>query len=468
MEESSFNMKETAEWWTESHKLFIGDSQVSAATNYWVQVGLLAVDPQRFHYFIGDTTNSSALVPSRALLSVAGMTVTNTASDSSTTNYGVAEAVAVRPAVVLTFASNIADGTSLGTNGIILNRCFTTNDTSQQQMPWANCPSANAGSPWWHGTHLKQAGVFWNVSNSVRNFAQNIRRHGTSSSNTGTVQQVDLGAADNLLKRTQWTDALADAANYQPSSNGKLNDHDVRYELLAATGGSVDETSKAIYPVAVITARCDVSGNIPTNPDGVSYNAFDAIGRSGASVGDLLTLLPQDALRQYLAATVLGTRPKLLVCLAATQNSEAAYISNGVTTKAYRDDLAALVARIRAAFFAAFPQGQIRICLIQHWEHSSAAGQATDALSESQLTHIMSVAREFGCSVFSFYRAYNGRQPHSGLHPQNIAEGVMHAYAFLDVVYGLRNSNLRRERTRPRYSPYEGEGRKFGEYAPIS
>lgn len=349
------------------------------------------------------------------------------------------------PTRINRFTADLAASTVIAANGMVLTRQLTpaTHTNSSRGAPWPTFP-ANSSQPWFHGTHMKAKMVVWKDAATLDKFALYMLRQGTSASNNNaaTRVQVDVSAAATGPIETGWTDVLADAGTYDVSATGIANDHECSIRMYSSSA-TYNETGKALIPLAGIFARCDSGGVIPWNSDN-SGCGFDSIGRAGAYVSDWLNYCTQAHWQAYFTATVLvpDATTKIRIMLGHNCNPSGSDVGDGdgsqveqssnLTTSYWKKRYKALIARLQAAYAAAFPSGKLCFELIVPWASVQTSAMSNATLAADINRVIKEIAAETGASWFSFYDYWNGVAPFYNLHAWQPANGHMLAAALRD------------------------------------
>ena len=314
---------------------------------------------------------------------------------------------------------------------------------SSRQAAWPTFP-ANSSQPWFHGTYMKAKLVLWKDSATLDKFGIYLLRQGTSAnnSNLATRVQVDVSAASTGPVASAWTDTLVDAANYDNGASGILNDHECSIRMYSSTA-AYSEAGKTLIPLSSIYARCNSGGTIPWNSDN-SGAGYDAIGRAGAYVSDWLNFCTQAHWQAYFTATVLvpNAVTKVRIMLGHNMSPSGIDVSDGdgsqveqsgnLTTSYWKKRYKTLIARIQAAYVAAFPTGQLFIELIVPWVSVQTSATSTATLAADINNVVKAIANETGCSWFSFYDYWGGVAPFWTLHAWTPANGQILAAALRD------------------------------------
>lgn len=400
------------------------------------QTGTVDINGSRVVTVISATTFS---VPVNCLAGGGTFSATGAATFSVSSN-------SLGPVRMNRFTADIAANTINNANFIMMPRQIAetpAHTSGQRTSAWPTFAS-NSSQPWFHGTYMKGKVVLWKDSATLDKFAIYLRRDGmtTNNDNNGTKTQVDVSAATTGPIASGWTDVLADLGTYDSSTNGIANDHDVNIKMVSSSA-VYDETGKTLIPLAAIFARCNVSGVIPWNSDN-SGCGYDAIGRSGCFVSDWLNYATQAQWQAYFTATVLvpNAVTKVRIMLGHNVNSSTSDVgdgdgaqaeqADGVTTSYWKKRYKAFVARLQAAYLAAFPTGRILFELIVPWR-SGQNSFTQAALGAADLNRVIKeIAEETGSSWFSFYDYWNGVAPFYQLHAWTPANGQMLAAALRD------------------------------------
>lgn len=435
------------------HFLWIGDSQSYQARNFTLAateipkrlpvrwnyvIGALATAPQTGTYCqsggVGDTLVGTT--------TGYGATVTDVNSGASTPTLGA-------PTTKVAFSGNSVstDWTWTAPNnqgGWLLQReCAGSITKANQYMPWPLLP-ANSYNPWYHGQHHKCAMVIQGQTpgSGVLSLGIGIRRVGASV--TGSASWNDVAINDlAAIVRTDWTAAVADAGTYQATiGNGLLNDHNIQLGARSASG--YDETGKSIIFMRGIWARCDSGGTIGwNNTDGLNSGAgYDSFGRSGSAITDWESnYWSQTQWQEYFAATVMV--PNQVTVMAIMLGHNCIQTSGGVVTAAFTASWLAVIAKIRAAYEAAFPKAlyptrKLHLMIVTPWYNDSesnfmqangvAGGRSMQAAYESIC------AQTEDCSWFSFFNYFDEAEPFDTLHADNEISGNILGDAFFDAL----------------------------------
>ena len=343
------------------------------------------------------------------------------------------------------FTADIAADTLNTASGLVLVRQLSpaSHANSSRQCPWPTFP-ANSSQPWFHGTHMKAKVVLWKDATTLDKFGMYLLRQGTSANNSNSASrvQVDVSAASTGPIASGWTATLADAGTYDTGASGILNDHECSIRMYSSSA-VYTETGKTLIPLAGIFARCDSGGTIPWNSDN-SGCGFASMGRAGANVSDWLGYCTQAHWQAYFTATVQvpDACTKIRIMLGHNINAAASdpgfgdgsqvEQSGNLTTSFWKARYKGLIARLQAAYAAAFPSGKLCFELIVPWVsvQSSAMSNATLAADVNRV--VKEIAAETGSSWFSFYDYWNGVAPFWALHAWQPANGHMLAAALRD------------------------------------
>jgi hypothetical protein len=412
-----------------NHGLVTGDTVTIAN-----QSGTVSINGSRVVTVISATTFS---VPVNCL---AGGGTSGTVS-LTITSYGMGAARINR------YVSDIAAGTSIATNGMVLTRQLSpaSHANSSRGAPWPTFP-ANSSQPWFHGSHTKGKMVVWKDSATLDKFALYMLKQGTSSSDSGFASRVqaDVSAGSTGPNATGWTAALADDGDYDTGTAGILNDHECAIRLYSSSA-VYDETGKTLIPLSGIFARCDSGGTIPWNSDN-SGCGFDSVGRAGGGVSTWLVQMTQAHWQAYFTATVQvpDACTKIRIMLGHNLDQSGIDVGDGdgsqveqsgtpaLTTSYWKKRYKALIERLRAAYVAAFPSGKVCFELIIPWR-SVQTSSMTDATTAADVNRVIKeIAEETGSSWFSFYDYWNGVAPFWALHAWQPANGTKLADALRD------------------------------------
>lgn len=346
------------------------------------------------------------------------------------------------------FTADIAANTINTANFIMMPRQIAStpaHTNGQRTSAWPTFVS-NSSQPWFHGTYMKGKVVLWKDSSTLDKFAIYLRRagHTTNNDNLATKTQVDVSAATTGPIASGWTDVLTDLTTYDSSTNGIVNDHEVAIRMYSSSA-VYDETGKTIIPLGAIFARCNSGGAIPWNADN-SGCGYDAIGRSGCYVSDWLNYATQAQWQAYFTATVLvpDYRTKIRIMLGHNVNPSGSDVgdgdgsqveqsgSPGIPTSYWKKRYKAFIARLQAAYAAAFPTGALSIELIVPWKSGQNSFMADSTSAAALNTVVKEIAAETGASWFSFYDYFNGSPPFYNLHAWTPYNGQMLAMALRD------------------------------------
>lgn len=351
------------------------------------------------------------------------------------------------PARVNRFTADLAVDTINTANGMVLTRQLSpaSHVNSSRGAPWPTFP-ANSSQPWFHGTHMKAKMVVWKDSATLDKFAIYMLRQGTSANNSNAASrtQVDVSAATTGPVASGWTAALTDAGTYDTGASGILNDHECAIRIYSSSA-VYNETGKALIPLSGIFARCDSGGTIPWNADN-SGCGFDSIGRAGAYVSDWLNFCTQAQWQAYFTATVQvpDACTKIRIMLGHNCNPSGSDVGDGdgsqveqssnLTTSFWKKRYKALIARLQAAYLAAFPTGKLCFELIVPWASVQTSAMSNATLAADINRVIKEIAAETGSSWFSFYDYWGGVAPFWALHAWQPANGHMLAAALRDAM----------------------------------
>lgn len=346
------------------------------------------------------------------------------------------------------FTADLAVDTLNTASGLVLVRQLSpaSHANSSRQAPWPTLP-ANSSQPWFHGSHVKGKVVVWKDSSTLDKFAIYMLRQGTSANNgnSGSRVQVDVSAASTGPIASDWTAALTDATTYDSGASGILNDHECSIRLYSSSV-VYDETGKSFIPISAIFARCNSGGTIPWNSDN-SGCGFSAMGRAGANVSNWLNYCTQAHWQAYFTATVQvpNAVTKIRIMLGHNLDSVGIDVGDGdgalpeqtgtpaTTTAAWKKRYKALIARLRAAYVAAFPSGRVVFELIVPWRSGQTSAMLDSTTAADVNRVIKEIAAETGSAWFSFYDYWNGVAPFWALHAWQPANGHM-------LAASLRNS----------------------------
>lgn len=436
------------------HFLFIGDSQSYQARNFTLAAtqipSRLAV---RWNYVI----SSLATAPQTGTYSQTGGVSETVAA--TTTGYGAiagnVNSGAGTPALgapttrmVFTLNSTATDWTWTAPNnqgGWLLQReCAASATKANQYMPWPLLAN-NSYNPWFHGAHHKCAIVVQGqtAGSGVISVGIGTRRVGGSA--TGASSYADVAITDiATIMRTDFTPAVADAGNYQTATaNGLLNDHYIQLGARSASG--YDETGKSIIFMRGVWARCDSGGTITwNNTDGLNSGAgYDSFGRSGSAITDWETnYWTQAQWAEYFSATV--QVPNQVTVMAIMLGHNCVQISGNVVTAAFTASWVAFIAKLRAAYEAAwpvalYPSSKLHLMIITPWfsdvESNFMSVTGVTGGRSMQAVYESLANSTTDCSWFSFFNYFNESNPFDTLHADNEVSGNMLGEAFFDALH---------------------------------
>jgi hypothetical protein len=343
------------------------------------------------------------------------------------------------------FAADLAVDTLNVASGLIIGRQLSpaSHANSSRGAPWPTFPS-NSSQPWFHGSHVKGKVVVWKDSATLDLFALYMLRQGTSAATSTPASrvQMDVSAAATGPIASGWSNAEADAGTYDNGATGILNDHECSLRMYSSSS-VYNETAKTFIPLAAIFARCNSGGVIPWNSDN-SGCGFASMGRAGANVSDWLGYCTQAHWQAYFTATVQvpDAVTKIRIMLGHNINAAASdpgfgdgsqvEQSGNVTTSFWKARYKGLIARLQAAYLAAFPSGRVLFELIVPWASVQSSAMSNATLAANVNTVIKEIAAETGSSWFSFYDYWNGTAPFWALHAWQPANGHMLAAALRD------------------------------------
>jgi hypothetical protein len=447
------------------HLLFIGDSQsIGQFPRQWTMWPRYC--PVRYHYVVLDPRNTSAQVMSNNLgfggtNTDAGNLRTDTAYGALTTGpNGI-----MRPARCSSLTSNTADGSVLG-SGMQLNRKSQSGaDVSVAAnlgYPWPDLAEnavSGVARPWYHNTHIKCKGLFYNCVSPLTSFDHSFNRAGKSATDVVTANAATPLVGTTIFETT-WTNTRADDNDYDTAtSTGIFNDHDIQYRLYARAG--VNETGLNLVPVGCIVARCDSGGTIPWNADGTGAS-YDHFGISGSRVSDWLNnYATQDHWQEYFTRTVLNPAGVTVMGIMLGHNVESGVDTTGdVCNDVWREGYEDFVNMLEAAYAAAFPTGSFTPLIIVPWRSGESSAFQSVALARSIQAQVERMCNENGWPMFSFFEYFNQVAPFHMLHASSIDDshkllaGMRDAmdratgyqYAFGGAVGGGSSRSLRRSR----------------------
>lgn len=436
------------------HLLMVGDSQTYQARNFSLaSVGLLARLKVRWNYVIGALATAPQ-TGTYCQTGGVGDTIVGTSTGYGSlvgdVTSGVGTPALGAPTTKVAFSGNstATDWTWTAPNnqgGWLLQReCAASTTKANQYMPWPLL-STNTYMPWFHGKHMKIGVVVQGQSagNGVLSAGFGCRRVGGSV--TGAASWSDLAITDAAtIQNIGYTSAVADAGTYQSTiGNGLLNDHNVQLGARSASG--YDETGKSLIFMRGIWARTDGSGNFEwNNTDQMDSGAgYDSIGRSGSAITDWESnYWSQTQWKEYFTATVLV--PNRVTVMAVMLGHNCIQVSGGVVTAAFSTSWNNFIAKVRAAYAAAFPTGtypnaKLHIMIITPWYNATesnfmsangvAGGRSMQAAYETL------AATNADCSWFSYFNYFNEAEPFDTLHADNEISGAMLADAFVNTLH---------------------------------
>lgn len=248
---------------------------------------------------------------------------------------------------------------------------------------------------------------------------------------------------------------LASATLSGPQSVG--NDHELGIQLISTGDGtSYNETGKIIMPMAGMFARCNSGGTVLSNADG-SRASYSIIGRGGAGVSEWLNYCTQQDWQDWFTATILDESPLYFVdtyLLGHNLNGSTVDVGDGdgalaeqtanrLNTTTWVKRYTALVNRRKAAFLAAFPNGNYMPILLAPWPtsfESSAMDTATPLRIADVNAAVKQVAGAVGAGWFSWTDAFaaadgTARDIFPTVHSWTNSNGAMLARALLDALH---------------------------------
>lgn len=384
----------------------ISDSQFSETANYFAQLGIIKACPAPIAGLIGSTVNSTAAVPSRALLSGTNVTSANIGSDATTTSLGVTngEGWMLDPCSRLTFTADLAANAGLG-NGLIVNGMNYNGTTTISGYDWPlRQPN---GRPWFHGRSVRARLSYFNNGDASQTmpFRYLLRRVGigAGATNVGTnyVNVAPSGTTPGFFA-SGWTEELADPGTLSGSNN---NDHELRV-VLECNGGNESTAGAFIIPHRVIVQAMESAG-VPAK--GIN---FDFSGRAGINADQCLT--NRGSLAAWTSrfnATKLGTKAVLI-------SSAGHNIAGGTPDANWSTKLSDWNNRLFDAGEACYGAGNFELVCMLPWMHT-ASPNGMDSLAKADDAHarVLAIAQANGFGFMSLHYAnLRGEAARNDLH----------------------------------------------------
>lgn len=428
------------------HVLCLGDSQSYIGRHHTLFNRYLpAMLPVRWNYVAwgtagGPATNygfSSNPTDAAGTITAYGANVSDVTSGVGTPTLGC-------PSYKLAFAGNTTATDWGAANGAWQLMRLASDATTGKQMPWPlNVGAGNA--PWYHGAHVKALQVVQGqASGGILSYDIGIARRGLSAPSNAETWTTVTPAATATIQAMGWTSAIADAGNYATASTaGTRNDHLVYVNSRPTSG--YDETGKSLIVLKSLVARCDSGGTITwNNTDGLNSGAgYDTIGRSGSAITDWESnYWSQDQWKEYFAATVYV--PNLVTVMPIMLGHNCVQTSGGVVTAAFTTSWLAFIAKLRAAYEAAFPIAlyptrKLHLMIITPWYSDTESNfmQSTGVAGgrSMQAAYETICAQTADCSWFSFFNYFNESAPFDNLHADNESSGWMLGDAFMTTMH---------------------------------